>query len=120
MADSASTPNGVLSEPNSDGVLLASWGTVGGLATSEPIAVAYSPDKTFVATGTWGAATLKLEGSNDLTTWRTCKDVDAADVSFTADGHAVVRDNFLYNRVKTTGGTGTAVKATMTMKRMRS
>lgn len=60
---------------------------------------------TVQAFGTFGGATITLEGSNDGSTFVTLRDTDGADVSFTAAGYAEISTAFRYIRVASTGGT---------------
>lgn len=56
--------------------------------------------------GTFGGATVTLEGSNDGTNYVAMRDVDGADISFTAAGYAEFSTAFRYIRPASTGGTG--------------
>lgn len=118
MADSPQTKQGTLSAQN-DGVAVALWETMNGVSTGVEMALARWSDKTVTASGTWGSATLVIQGSNDGNTWFTVDDVDGTPVSFTSDSMAVIRDNPLYMRPKTSGGTGSDVDVHIAMKMIR-
>lgn len=117
MADAASAPAfSVVKNP--DGFIVASKETVTGVATGKKFSLGpIKPDSMSIqAVGTWGGATLLLQGSNDGgTTWKTCyleREQTAAGkqdlASFTADdGGKVMDDAFMAYRVTTSGGTGT-------------
>lgn len=66
-------------------------------------------DKSVQATGTWGGATLVLQGSNDGTTWFTLNDPAGTDISFTANGLMQILEGVRYIRPVTSGGAGTDV-----------
>lgn len=70
-------------------------------------------DRSFQVNGTWGSATLVFEGSNDGTTYVTLKDSTGAAMSFTADALVQIGQITRHFRVRTTGGTGTALVATL-------
>lgn len=127
MADSASAPKPTLTI-GADKLMSMSWGTVTGLAT--PVVGGEFPamengSMSIAASGTWGAATAKLQGSNDGTLWKDCYLVrqvttagkqDAA--SFTADDAAKVMDDaYVQYRVVTSGGTGTSLVFTLVARR---
>lgn len=65
-------------------------------------------------TGTFGGATIVLQGSNDGTNWVTLDDVEGAALSKSATGMETSGDFSLYVRPKVTGGDGTtALVATL-------
>ena len=123
MADAASTPAAKVVGDN-NGHQIVTWGTttITGAATGNKVSFPSSLEALSIQfVGTWGSATAVVEGSNDGTNFVTCYLLrqqavagkqDAA--SFTADGAAVIADiGFLYYRVRTSGGTGTALVATL-------
>ena len=59
--------------------------------------------------GTFGAATVKLQASNDGTTYFDMKDVGGAAISATAAGMFEFQTACVYLRPSITGGTGDAV-----------
>ena len=70
-------------------------------------------DKTVQMSGTWGSATIVLQGSNDGVTWFTLVDPQGNAISMTSDGLEAVLENPLYIRPKSSGGTGTDVDVTL-------
>lgn len=74
------------------------------------------PDKTITVTGTWGSATLVVQGANE--------DVDASYINMTdPQGNAISKtsdfieallENPLFIRVKTSGGTNSVLTAIVT------
>jgi len=56
--------------------------------------------------GTWGGATLKLQGSNDGTNWVDLNDVTGTAIGLTADGAAEFSTAMVYIRPLATGGSG--------------
>ena len=62
---------------------------------------------TVTITGTFAAATVVLQGSNDGTNWFTVIDRYGSAISFAAAGYAEVSTAFKYLRPSTSGGGGT-------------
>ena len=58
----------------------------------------------FQVVGTFGGATVVLQGSNDGTNWVTMKDTAGNDVSLTATGSAEVSSAMRYFRPSASGG----------------
>jgi hypothetical protein len=67
-------------------------------------------------TGTFGGATIVLQGSNDNTNWVTLKDVTASNLSFSAAGGADFSTAAAYIRPSSSGGTGDDVTVTLTLR----
>jgi hypothetical protein len=128
MADAATSPKPTLVKTD-DGYLVATWnGALNGVATGAAVSMSrVKPDSMSVQmSGTWGGATFVLAGSNDATTWFTCRlerevatpgTQDAA--SFTADAAGKLMDDaYRYYRVTSSGGTGSAVVAILVAQRV--
>ncbi|MCC6717410.1 MAG: hypothetical protein IT555_05960, partial [Acetobacteraceae bacterium] len=64
-------------------------------------------DRTFQVTGTFGGATIALQGSNDNTTWFGLTNSTGAALSYTAAGGGAAREGTRYVRPVVTGGDGT-------------
>lgn len=80
--------------------------------------VSYS-DRTFSAVGTWGGATVTIEGSNDGTNWVPLSDAaGAADATATANKAMTVVELTRYVRPNlTVPGTGAAVTVALIARR---
>jgi hypothetical protein len=69
-------------------------------------------DRTIQVYGTWGGASLTVEGSNDGTNWATLHDPTGEELVFTTDGIAVILENPLYIRPRlSVVGAGASVNA---------
>lgn len=66
-------------------------------------------DRTVHVVGTFGGATVTIQGSNDNTNWLTLNDSSGAALAFTATGMKVILENPIYVRAISAGGGGTAV-----------
>ena len=65
------------------------------------------PDKTVHVTGTFGTATVTIQGSNDGTNFTNLVDPQGNALSFTATGIEQILENPEYIRVNRTSGDGT-------------
>lgn len=71
-------------------------------------------DRTVQFTGTWGAATVKIEGSIDGVTYFALKDPQGVEISATADELNAVEENVAYIRPRLTAvGAGATVVAAL-------
>ena len=75
-------------------------------------------DRTVMATGTWGGATLTLEGSADGVTWVALKDVNGVAATATANAAIHIRNCPLFMRPNlTVVGAGADIAVTMLARR---
>lgn len=99
---------------NSDETRTVLWAAMGNADNGLSAAFGQFPDRTFGVTGTFGGATVILQGSFDGgTTWVTLNDYKGNAISFTAAGVALVAENPPLIRPSTSGGTGTVIAATL-------
>lgn len=92
------------------GVVLYKWEALGNADDGAPVSVGYAADITVQAIGTFGSATVRLQGSNDGTNWHnmTQKGGTTA-LGFTAAGVHSINEMPAFIRPATVGGTGTDV-----------
>lgn len=88
---------------------LLTWETMGNDDTGTAVKIPGAADKTVTVTGTFGGATVTLQGSNDNTNWFTLTDPQGNDIAFTAAGMEIIMENPLWIRAITVGGSGTDV-----------
>jgi hypothetical protein len=97
-----------------------SGATCGGKAsvTGTPFAIPFAAEIAFQVTGTFGAATVTLQGSNDGTNWHplTRKGAGTNNLAFTSANLQNAWENPAYIRAISSGGTGTAVNAIVCLK----
>ena len=75
-------------------------------------------DRVWVATGTFGSATLAIQGSADGTNWVTLNDVNGNAATLTADGHRHVQATPRFMRpFLTVAGSGAAITVTCLARR---
>lgn len=89
------------------------WEAVGNADTGTGVQMPHMSDRSVQMSGTWGAATLVLQGSNDNVTWVTLTDGQGNAISKTADAIEQIAEFTRYIRVSSSGGTGTDVDVTV-------
>jgi hypothetical protein len=92
----------------SDHQFTASW-ALGNADTGLGVDMHRWADRTVQVVGTFGGATVLIEGSNDNSNWLTLNDSSGAALSFTATGMKVILENPLYVRASSSGGAGSAI-----------
>jgi hypothetical protein len=93
-------------------VVTASW-TMGGADTGVQVALTDWYDRSIQIAGTFGGATVTIQGSNDGVNWSTMRDPASVALTFTAADIKQLLEMALYIRPITTGGTGSALVVTM-------
>ena len=89
------------------------WETIGNADTGTGVSMAMMSDRSIQVTGTWGSATVVVQGSNDNVTWLTLSDSQGNALSKTADFVEQILEFTRYIRVSSSGGTGTDLDATL-------
>lgn len=102
-----STSVAVLDHPGS--VRAATWGSLGGAEAGVAAYFGDKPDRTVQVSGTFGSATVILQGSNDGSTWFPLTKPGATAISFTAAGGCAIVETPLYLRPSSSGGTASAL-----------
>jgi hypothetical protein len=90
-------------------VSVIKWAAMGNADAGQAIRVSNFSDRSVQVTGTWGGATIVLEGSNDGSTYFTLNDPFNVAISKTAGFLSGVIEACLWVRPRTSGGTGTAL-----------
>lgn len=96
---------------------LASWSAGATGDVGAPISLPSYEKKSVQVSGTFGGATVTLEGSNDGTTYAALLDQAGASVAFTAAGLKQIVTNARYIRPNITGGAGSALVTTVLFSR---
>ena len=97
----------------SAGAIIVTWASMGTADTGTSFLVPSASNLTLQQSGTFGGATIVLQGSNDGTNWATLTQTGGSNVAFsytTAGVHCPV-EMPVYVRPVTSGGTGTVVDA---------
>ena len=88
---------------------LVLWETMGNADSGTPIPTEDFTVASFQAVGTWGSATLVIQGSNDGTNWATLENNQGDALSVTADAFDSIGEMPRLIRPTTSGGSGTDV-----------
>lgn len=96
---------------------LATWQGMATGDVGEPVDYVGHADRTVQVVGTFGGASVALEGSLDGSNWSTLSDAQGNAINFTAAGIEAVTEMVLYIRPKVTGGTGTSVTVMLMMRK---
>lgn len=97
-------------------VALATW-VMGDADQGTAIEMTDFADRSVQVEGTFGAATVVIQGSNDGTNWQTLRDPQGVALSFTTAGLKQVLETTRFIRPSSSGGTGTAATVTMLMRK---
>jgi hypothetical protein len=99
--------------------VLVTWALTTANADGSPLEYTEFADKTWTAFGTWGGATLTLQGSNDGTNWFSLTNAAGGTAAtFTADGGKAVIETPRYVRPNlTTVGVGATVSVVLCARR---
>ncbi len=94
-----------------NGAIVLTWEALGNADSGTAFAVPFKTSITMQAIGTFGAATVTLQGSNDGTNWAPLqwKGKTATALALTSAGIAEAVECPAYIRPTTTGGTGTDI-----------
>lgn len=113
------TPTVVDAEPYDGSVKLYSWTLTTANTDGAPLEWPQWADRCFTASGTWGAATLTIEGSNDGATWLPLSNAaGGAAATFTANGAKSIIELPRYVRPNlTTPGSGASVAVQLLARR---
>lgn len=89
------------------------WSAMGNSDTGTKEELSRYPNKSVTFNGTFGGATVVLEGSDDDVTYFTVNDIKGNAVSTNAAARFDVVDVPKFMRPRTSGGTGTSINVTL-------
>jgi len=101
------------------------WAAMGNADVGDWIQIPKDPDKVFQVFGTFGGATVVLQGTNDpnaITTPSSANPITLTDplgnnVSFTSAGMKQVLEDPIFVRPSTSGGSGTSITVILSSRR---
>lgn len=100
--------------PESNGQsVTAVWASMGNADTGTAVDYNHFLDRSIQVTGTFGGATVTVQGSNDGTNFATLSDYQGNLLTLTAAGLKPIAEGVRYIRVITSGGSGTVVTVTL-------
>lgn len=95
--------------------LTADW-SLGNAENGDPTIQSQYIKETVQVTGTFGGATVTIQGSNDGTNWVTLNDKNGNALTFTTAGLKTIHEQTKFTRAKTAGGAGTTVAVCIFMR----
>lgn len=105
----------VVNQQGNQSVRTAAWVLATG-DTGVEVGFADFADRSVQVSGTFGGATITLEGSNNGTDWVGLRDPQGVAISFTAAGLKQVLESTLLVRPVITGGAASSVNVTLLMR----
>lgn len=97
-------------------VYVVQWPAMGIADTGTAVPMSGGADRSIQFAGTFGGATVVFEGSNDGTNYITLTDPQGNPISKSAAAIEAVSELTRYVRCSTSGGSGTAINATLVLK----
>lgn len=95
-------------------VYSAQWLAMGNADTGSSVAMAGARDRSIQVQGTFGSATVTIQGSNDGSNWQTLTDPQGNALTWTsANRLEQILELTRYIRPTTSGGTGTIIDVTL-------
>ena len=94
-------------------IVSASWGPMSTGDTGIQVALTDFADRAIQISGTFGGATVTIQGSNDGTNWNTMRDPASVAMTFTAADIKQMLEMALYVRPIVTGGAGVSITVVM-------
>lgn len=90
-------------------VQVATWAALAGAESGLGAQFSGRPDRTVQVSGTFGSATVILEGSNDNVTWFALTKPGNTPISFTSAGGCAIVEAAVFIRPTSSGGTGSSI-----------
>ncbi len=100
-------------------VYIVQWPAVGNADTGTAVPLSGGSDRSVQVSGTFGAATILIEGSNDGTNYVVLTDPQGNSLSKTSAAIEAISELTRYIRCSSSGGTGTNVNVTLLVKGQR-
>ena len=98
-------------------IAITTW-TLGNADTGVQVSMSDMGDRSVQVEGTFGGATVTVQGSNDNVNWETLRDPGTIVLTYTVAGLKQVLEMTIYIRVISAGGVGTALTCTMASRQM--
>lgn len=118
MATVTPTRTSRLEVGGDDSVAIYTWALTSANTDGLPIEWVQWADRCFTGTGTWGGATLTIQGSNDGSTWVTLNNAQGTAATATADKALQIVEVPRFVRPNlTTAGVGAAVTVILCARR---
>ena len=99
------------SSTGSSAAFIATWPALAQGDTGDALPFSQYTDRSVQVVGTFGGATLRVEGSNDGTNWAVLTDPQGNDLLITSAKIEMITEATLYLRPNVSGGDGTTALA---------
>lgn len=100
-------------------VYLVQWLAMGNADTGTQIKLSGAADRSVQIEGTFGGATITVQGSNDGSNWQSLTDPQGNAIAKTSAALEAIQELTRYVRVISSGGTGTNVNVSLLLKGQR-
>lgn len=109
-----------VTDPGVTDVYLATWAAMGNADTGTAVPMTGAADRSVQVEGTFGSATVTIQGSNDGTNYQTLTDPQGNALTWTsANRLEAILELTRYIRPVTSGGTGTVIAVNLLLKGQR-
>lgn len=105
-----------VTDPGVKSVYIVTWAAIGDADTCTAVPMSGASDRSVQITGTFGAATILLQGSNDGTNFVVLTDPQGNAISKTTAAIEQISEITRYIKPSTSGGTGSAITVTVLLK----
>lgn len=113
-----STVNHTRTEPSAIGAVeLFTWAAMGGSDVGDAVGFPQHADRCVQIDGTFGGATVVMQGSIDGSTWFTLTDPQGNSISKTSAALEQIEEVPLYIRPSVSGGTGSSINVRLLARR---
>lgn len=113
-----STVNHTKTQPSGiNSVELFTWAAMGGSDVGDAVGFPQNADKCVQIDGTFGSATVVIQGSNDGSKWFTLTDPQGNAISKTSAALEQIEEVPLYIRPSISGGTGSSINVRLLARR---
>lgn len=103
-------------DPGVRNVYIATWAAIGDADTCTPIPMSGASDRSVQIGGTFGSATIVIQGSNDGTNYLPVTDPQGNAISKTSAAIEQILELTRFIKPTTSGGTGSSVTVTVLLK----
>lgn len=102
--------------PSASNIPVLTWTGVSTADTMTPVVVRKGSSGAVQMTGTWGSATVKLQGSLDGTTYFDLKDASGTTISATSNAYFQFTTSAVYLKPASSGGTADNVDVVLVLR----
>lgn len=105
-----------VTDPGVNAVYIATWAAIGDADTCTAIPMSGAADRSVQITGTFGSATIDIQGSNDGTNYAVLTDPQGNTISKTSASLEQIMELTRYIKPVTTGGSSSSTTVSLLLK----